>query len=98
MISYSSIRAKVQHKVVNQPLGSLWQFTFGYNVKYKKSGNEILMGGGKFIHYFSPENLPSLTKHIIFAIDVSGSMHGKRLKDTQDAMLALLDNMKDDDR
>ena len=60
--------------------GQEWQFNLNYDVERSEDGNEVQIGAGKFVHYYSPDNLPTLTKHIIFVLDVSGSMSGKLMK------------------
>ena len=56
------------------------------------------IGAGKFVHYFSPENLPTLTKHFIFVIDVSGSMDGRPIRQTKDALIMIFEELNDQDR
>ena len=51
-----------------------------YDVLRPKDGHDIQIGAGKFVHYFAPDKLPTMAKHIIFVIDVSGSMDGTKLK------------------
>ena len=62
--------------------GQQWQFILNYDIHRPADGNDIQIGAGKFIHYFSPDNLPTMEKHTIFVIDVSGSMSGRKLKQT----------------
>ena len=68
-----------------------------YAVEYK-DGNEIQIGAGRFVHYFSPELLPTMTKHVIFVIDESGSMSGRKMKQTKDAMLMIVEELNEQDR
>jgi hypothetical protein len=35
---------------------------------------------GYFVHHFAPENLPTMSKNVIFVIDKSGSMSGKKIQ------------------
>ena len=58
-------------------------------------GNDVQIGAGKFIHYYTPDKLPTMAKHVIFVIDISGSMSGRKLEQTKDALLAMLDEMKE---
>merc|ERR1712038_501176 len=60
-------------------------------------GNEIRVLDGYFVHYFAPENLQTLPRHVIFVVDVSGSMSGTKLKQTKDAMVTILDDMTEQD-
>jgi hypothetical protein len=50
---------------------------------------------GYFVHFFAPENLPTLPKHIVFVLDISGSMEGDKLAQTKDAMVTILDDLTD---
>ena len=36
-----------------------------------------------------------MAKHVIFVIDISGSMSGRKLEQTKDALLSMLDEMKE---
>ena len=78
--------------------GQDWQLNVEYDVIRHKDGNEVQIGGGHFVHYFSPDNFPTLIKHVIFVIDTSGSMNGTKIKQTQDAMLWIVDNLNAKDR
>nr|XP_021139871.1 inter-alpha-trypsin inhibitor heavy chain H2 [Columba livia] len=49
---------------------------------------------GYFIHFFAPENLDPLPKNILFVIDVSGSMWGLKMKQTIEAMKAILSELR----
>ena len=70
------------------------QFIVQYDVDLDSSGgNEIQVLDGYFVHHFAPENLQTLPRHVIFVVDVSGSMHGTKLKQTKDAMVTILDDM-----
>ena len=78
--------------------GQDWQFNVNYDVIRPEDGNDVQIGAGRFVHYFSPDNLPTLIKHVIFVIDVSGSMSGAKIKQTQDAMLWIVDHLDSNDR
>jgi len=75
--------------------GKDWKFVVNYDVKRPDDGNDVQIGAGKFVHYFSPDNLPTMPKHVIFVIDVSGSMGGRKLEQTKDAMTTMLDKMSE---
>jgi len=77
--------------------GQDWQFNVDYDVIRPEDGNDVQIGAGRFVHYFSPEDLPTLIKHVIFVIDVSGSMGGTKIKQTQDAMLWIVDHLDSQD-
>ena len=63
-------------------------------MKRPNDGNDVQIGAGKFIHYYTPDKLPTMAKHVIFVIDISGSMSGRKLEQTKDALLTMLDEMK----
>lgn len=70
------------------------------NVKYdvnRDSNGELQVSDGYFVHFFAPTNLSPLPKNIVFVIDVSGSMWGVKMKQTVEAMQAILDDMTVDD-
>ena len=75
--------------------GKDWKFVVKYDVERPEDGNNVQIGAGKFVHYFAPDNLPTLPKHVIFVIDISGSMSGRKLKQTKDAMTTMLDKMSE---
>uniref|UniRef100_A0A452V5H9 Inter-alpha-trypsin inhibitor heavy chain H3 n=1 Tax=Ursus maritimus TaxID=29073 RepID=A0A452V5H9_URSMA len=52
---------------------------------------------GYFVHFFAPQGLPVVPKSVVFVIDVSGSMHGRKMEQTKDALLKILDDMKEED-
>ena len=75
--------------------GKDWKFVINYNVKRPMDGNDVQIGAGKFVHYFAPDYLPTMKKHIIFVIDISGSMSGRKLEQTKDAMTTMLNKMSE---
>ena len=72
-----------------------WKFFINYDVRRPQDGNEIQIEGGRFVHYFAPDNIPTIAKHIIFVIDISGSMAGRKLEQTKDAMATMLMKMSE---
>ncbi len=50
--------------------------------------------GSHFVQYFSPSGLSPLAKNIVFVIDVSGSMKGKKIEQTREAMSAILSQLR----
>ena len=75
-----------------------WIFNVDYDVKRPEDGNDVQISAGRFVHYFSPESLPTLTKHFIFVIDVSGSMAGRPLRQTKDALIEIFETLNPQDR
>ena len=75
------------------PLVKVSLYTFFLN--RPNDGNDVQIGAGKFIHYYAPDKLPTMAKHVIFVIDISGSMRNKKLDQTKDALLTILKEMKE---
>uniref|UniRef100_A0A493TAV8 Inter-alpha-trypsin inhibitor heavy chain 2 n=1 Tax=Anas platyrhynchos platyrhynchos TaxID=8840 RepID=A0A493TAV8_ANAPP len=69
-------------------------FVVQYDVNREKTGGELEIFNGYFIHFFAPENLDPLPKNILFVIDVSGSMWGLKMKQTIEAMKAILSELR----
>ncbi|XP_071961077.1 inter-alpha-trypsin inhibitor heavy chain H3-like [Antedon mediterranea] len=72
-------------------------FVIRYDVDHPKSGGELQIVNGYFVHYFSPEGLPVVRKNVVFVIDVSGSMNGRKIQQTKEAMYTILDDMREVD-
>ncbi|KAM3858933.1 inter-alpha-trypsin inhibitor heavy chain H2 [Diretmus argenteus] len=68
-----------------------------YDVKRDSNAGELLVSDGHFVHFFAPSNLTPLPKNIVFVIDVSGSMWGVKMKQTVEAMQAILTDLTIDD-
>jgi hypothetical protein len=45
---------------------------------------------GYFVHFFAPEDLSPLRKHVTFVLDVSGSMEGRKIYQLKEAMYTIL--------
>ncbi|NWV04968.1 ITIH3 inhibitor, partial [Ptilonorhynchus violaceus] len=71
-------------------------FTVRYDVK-RTTADNLQIVNGYFVHFFAPTNLPMLSKNIIFVMDTSGSMHGRAMEQTKEALLKILDDIKEDD-
>ncbi len=52
---------------------------------------------GYFTHYFAPTELKPLGKNIVFVIDISGSMSGRKIEQVREAILAILNQLREDD-
>ncbi|KAL0281326.1 UNVERIFIED_CONTAM: hypothetical protein PYX00_002347 [Menopon gallinae] len=77
--------------------GMSGQFAIEYDVERDANGGEILVNDGYFVHFFAPSELPSLKKHIIFVLDVSGSMDGRKIEQLKQAMDGILGELKPHD-
>ncbi|NWH33570.1 ITIH3 inhibitor, partial [Chloropsis hardwickii] len=71
-------------------------FTVRYDVK-RTTPDNLQIVNGYFVHFFAPTNLPKLSKNIVFVLDTSGSMYGREIEQTKEALLKILDDMKEDD-
>ncbi|XP_061864084.1 inter-alpha-trypsin inhibitor heavy chain H3 isoform X2 [Colius striatus] len=71
-------------------------FTVRYDVK-RTTPDNLQIVNGYFVHFFAPTNLPKLPKNIVFIIDISGSMSGREIEQTREALLKILDDIKEDD-
>ena len=52
---------------------------------------------GYFVHFFAPRDILPLRKHVVFVLDTSGSMSGRRIAQLKEAMTYVLDDLKPDD-
>ncbi|XP_004676126.1 PREDICTED: inter-alpha-trypsin inhibitor heavy chain H1 isoform X2 [Condylura cristata] len=58
---------------------------------------DLLVANNYFAHFFAPQNLTNLSKNLVFVIDISGSMEGQKLKQTKEALLKILGDVRPDD-
>ncbi|XP_061662225.1 inter-alpha-trypsin inhibitor heavy chain H2 [Syngnathoides biaculeatus] len=72
--------------------------TVKYDVKRDSNAGELQVSDGHFVHFFAPSNMSPLPKNIVFVIDVSGSMWGVKMKQTVEAMQAILDDLTFEDQ
>ncbi|XP_061641307.1 inter-alpha-trypsin inhibitor heavy chain H3-like isoform X2 [Phyllopteryx taeniolatus] len=72
-------------------------FIVKYDVKREESLGEVQVVNGYFVHFFSPPDLPTVPKNVIFVVDRSGSMSGKKIIQTRDALAAILKDLHEDD-
>ncbi|CAL8403133.1 unnamed protein product [Arctogadus glacialis] len=72
-------------------------FIIKYDVKRASSLGDIQIVNGYFVHFFAPPDLPRIPKNVVFVIDRSGSMSGTKMKQTREAMLAILQDLHHED-
>ncbi|XP_058229130.1 inter-alpha-trypsin inhibitor heavy chain H3-like [Hemibagrus wyckioides] len=72
-------------------------FTITYDVKREKKLGDIQIVNGYFVHFFAPHDLQQLPKNVVFVIDRSGSMMGRKMKQTREALLTILDDLYEED-
>ncbi len=75
------------------------QFIVQYDVGTHNENGDIQLLDGYFVHFFSPDNTTctKLPVHVVFVLDISGSMEGAKLDQTKDAMVTILDDMTGQD-
>lgn len=52
---------------------------------------------GYFVHFFAPSALPPLAKHVVFVLDTSGSMSGRKMSQLKQAMHTILNELNSGD-
>ncbi|KAM5280075.1 inter-alpha-trypsin inhibitor heavy chain H4 [Ctenodactylus gundi] len=73
-------------------------FIVRYDVNRTHSGGSIQIENGYFVHYFAPEGLPTMSKNVVFVIDKSGSMNGRKMVQTQEALIKILSDLSHKDQ
>ncbi|XP_062977225.1 inter-alpha-trypsin inhibitor heavy chain H4-like isoform X2 [Elgaria multicarinata webbii] len=72
-------------------------FLIRYDVKRSVAAGDIQIVNGYFVHYFAPSQMPAFPKNIIFVIDKSGSMSGKKIQQTIEALQKILGDLNPED-
>ncbi|XP_061641728.1 inter-alpha-trypsin inhibitor heavy chain H3-like isoform X1 [Phyllopteryx taeniolatus] len=72
-------------------------FVIKYDVNRAMSLGDIQIVNGYFVHFFAPPNLSRVPTNVVFVIDRSGSMYGNKIRQTREAMQAILQDLKEDD-
>ncbi|NXF80037.1 ITIH4 inhibitor, partial [Sclerurus mexicanus] len=72
-------------------------FVVRYDVKREATAGDIQIVNGYFVHYFAPSEMPVFPKNVIFVIDRSGSMSGRKIEQTRDALLKILQDLRPED-
>ncbi|XP_077308322.1 inter-alpha-trypsin inhibitor heavy chain H3-like isoform X4 [Lithobates pipiens] len=72
-------------------------FTVTYDVNRESPAN-IQVVNGYFVHFFAPQKLASVPKNVIYVIDKSGSMEGRKMEQTKEALLQILKDTKEHDQ
>ncbi|XP_045847722.1 inter-alpha-trypsin inhibitor heavy chain H4 isoform X3 [Meles meles] len=105
-ISQNKTKAHIQFKpTLSQQKSSGQQdtvlngnFIVRYDVNRTVSGGSIQIENGYFVHYFAPEGLPTIPKNVIFVIDKSGSMSGRKIQQTREALIKILEDLSPNDQ
>ncbi|KAM8759068.1 inter-alpha-trypsin inhibitor heavy chain H1 isoform 2-T2 [Rhynchonycteris naso] len=72
------------------------EFTVTYDVNRDKIC-DLLVANNHFAHFFAPQNLTNMNKNVVFVIDISSSMAGQKEKQTKEALLKILGDMRPGD-
>uniref|UniRef100_A0A673FTR8 Inter-alpha-trypsin inhibitor heavy chain H3-like n=1 Tax=Sinocyclocheilus rhinocerous TaxID=307959 RepID=A0A673FTR8_9TELE len=67
-----------------------------YDVERRNPKGEVMVSNGYFVHYFAPSDVPRIPKNVVFIIDRSGSMHGRKIDQTRLALLRILSDLDED--
>lgn len=103
MIQRNGTTASVTWKPVSKDLASLLEqgvtgkFIVQYDIERELNAGQVLVNNGYFVHFFAPTNLPPLRKHVVFILDVSGSMWGRKIEQLKEAMNKILGDLNSDD-
>ncbi|XP_051840834.1 inter-alpha-trypsin inhibitor heavy chain H4-like isoform X4 [Antechinus flavipes] len=73
-------------------------FIVRYDVDRTSAAGDIQIENGYFVHHFAPAELSTLPKNVVFVIDKSGSMSGKKMKQTREALVKILGDLKPEDQ
>ncbi|XP_025763060.1 inter-alpha-trypsin inhibitor heavy chain H3 [Oreochromis niloticus] len=68
-----------------------------YDVNRDNGLGHIKKSDGYFVHHFAPSDLPRIPKNVVFVIDQSGSMHGRKIEQTRIALIHILNDLAEDD-
>ncbi|XP_070708549.1 inter-alpha-trypsin inhibitor heavy chain H3-like [Pempheris klunzingeri] len=72
-------------------------FVIKYDVNRAEKIGDIQIVNGHFVHFFAPFDLPRVPKNVVFVIDRSISMSGRKIQQTREAMLAILKDIHVED-
>uniref|UniRef100_A0A669CSN9 Inter-alpha-trypsin inhibitor heavy chain 3 n=1 Tax=Oreochromis niloticus TaxID=8128 RepID=A0A669CSN9_ORENI len=68
-----------------------------YDVNRDNGLGHIKKSDGYFVHHFAPSDLPRIPKNVVFVIDQSGSMYGRKIEQTRIALVHILNDLAEDD-
>ncbi|CAC5406697.1 unnamed protein product [Mytilus coruscus] len=88
----------VQDQKAMSEQGISGQFKVKYDVSRDKDAGDILVVNGYFVHLFAPRDIKPLPKDVMFVLDRSGSMSGRKIKQLKEAMKLIIEDMKPEDR
>ncbi|RVE73215.1 hypothetical protein OJAV_G00047930 [Oryzias javanicus] len=68
-----------------------------YDVQRDNGFGDIQKANGYFVHHFAPSSLPRIPKNVVFVIDRSGSMSGRKMQQTRIALVKILSDLAEED-
>ncbi|KAM9845505.1 inter-alpha-trypsin inhibitor heavy chain H5 [Aulostomus maculatus] len=77
--------------------GILGDFLIRYDVQRDMGIGDVQVLNGHFVHYFAPKDLPAVPKNVVFVIDTSASMVGKKIRQTKEALFTILRDLRPGD-
>ncbi|XP_077977512.1 inter alpha-trypsin inhibitor, heavy chain 4-like [Glandiceps talaboti] len=86
-----------EQNVIATEDGIMGDFVVRYDVNHEFNAGELQILGSYFVHHFAPIGIPPANKNVVFIIDTSGSMNGRKLTQTKTAMKSILADMRPGD-
>uniref|UniRef100_A0A672FWM9 Inter-alpha-trypsin inhibitor heavy chain 3 n=1 Tax=Salarias fasciatus TaxID=181472 RepID=A0A672FWM9_SALFA len=68
-----------------------------YDVNRNSTLGDIMISKGYFVHHFAPSSHSRIPKNVVFIIDRSGSMRGRKIEQTRTALIHILGDLAEDD-
>ncbi|NXJ86902.1 ITIH4 inhibitor, partial [Trogon melanurus] len=72
-------------------------FVVRYDVQRGATAGDTQLVNGYFVHYFAPREMPVFPKNVIFVIDRSGSMAGRKIEQRRDVLMKILQDLHPED-
>ncbi|KAL3876896.1 hypothetical protein ACJMK2_034677 [Sinanodonta woodiana] len=88
---------KEEQSGIDPQKGLFGQFVIRYDVAHKLDAGLIVYNNDFMAQFFSPPPVKILGKSIVFVIDISGSMYGRKIEQVKQAMLAILPQLQKED-
>ncbi|XP_066526470.1 inter-alpha-trypsin inhibitor heavy chain H3-like isoform X3 [Hoplias malabaricus] len=79
------------------PTGLKGDLIINYDVERQNPSGALQASEGYFVHYFAPTDVQRIPKNVVFVIDRSGSMSGRKIQQTREALLKILGDISEED-
>lgn len=96
--AYILYNSSLEDQTRRDPSGISGQFVVEYNVDRQTNAGDLLVVNGYFVHYFDFDDIEPFSKDMVFLLDVSDSMRGRKLEQLKAAMFEILDDVHENDR